>query len=378
MSDSCSGLLLLKGIEEEVYTGNRQGEVVGMSHEIAADLQGFVTEPDCRNAEVALPPIRSYEKLGHTLLCYRRRLREYLSHRGDYTLLPGGSLALGDSSVFILSNPNNPYYQQIKELYGANIVTASTHINIGIEEPEELIRAARVVRAEAALFLALSASSPFLDGEVADFHSIRWHRFPKTPPNVPFFRNHAHYIEWVEAQLASGSMHNIRHLWVSTRPNGIGAPQEIQRLELRICDRIDDLPQLLGIIALMEARVHQVLEDPSLDPLATGLCDDDQLKQWSESNEAACAQNSLDAEVTRWDSGTVVIARDWIHEMLESARGTADRHGFADRLAPVEDILENGNTAQQWLRQHAEGVSIPAVYASAVAITEENEQKESF
>ncbi len=370
--------LLLKGIEEEVYTGKRDGEVVGMSHEIAADLQGFVTEPDCRNAEVALPPIQCYLELGHTLLCYRRQLREYLSNRGDYTLLPGGSLALGDSSVFVLSNPNNPYYQQIKSMYGANVVTASTHINIGITDPEELIRALRVLRAEAALFLALSASSPFLDGQVTDFHSVRWHRFPKTPSDVPFFRDHAHYIEWVEAQLAAGSMHNIRHLWVSARPNGIGAPREIQRLELRICDRVDDLPRLLAIIALMEARVHQVLEDHDLDPLLTCGRDDAQLKQWAEENEDACARSSLDADVTRWNDGLTVTARDWLHEILESTKTAAAKKGFAEWLAPIEDILREGNSAQAWLRQVENGASVEEVYAAAVCETEENESKLSF
>ncbi|MDA0991484.1 MAG: glutamate-cysteine ligase family protein, partial [Verrucomicrobia bacterium] len=133
--------LLQKGIEEEVYTGTRQGDVVGMSHEIAADLQGFVTEPDARNSEYALPPIRCYQELGHSILCARRTLRRYLKKRGDYTLLPGSSLALGDTSVFIRSNPNNPYHDYIEKTYGTKVVTASTHINIGVENPEELIRA---------------------------------------------------------------------------------------------------------------------------------------------------------------------------------------------------------------------------------------------
>jgi predicted glutamate--cysteine ligase len=349
-----------------------------MSHEIAANLQGFVTEPDSRNAECALPPIRTYEELGHTLLCYRRQVREYLACRGDYTLLPGGSLALGDSSVFMLSNPNNPYYQQIKELYGTNVVTASTHINIGVEDAQDLIRASRVIRAEAALFLALSASSPFLDGEVTGHHSTRWHRFPQTPPDVPFFRDHANYITWVESQLAAGSMHNIRHLWLSARPNGIGAPQEIQRMELRICDRIDDLPQLLAIIALLEARVHQVLEDPSIDPLDGDRCEESQLRQWTAENEEACARNSLEARVTRWDTGAVVSAHEWICEILASAKQTASEHGFAERLTPIDDILRDGNTAQQWLRQHAAGASVGEVYAEAVAGTEENEARQSF
>ena len=52
--------LLRKGLEEEVYTGTVDGDVVPLSHRIAADLCGFVTEPDSRNVEYTTAPYRSY------------------------------------------------------------------------------------------------------------------------------------------------------------------------------------------------------------------------------------------------------------------------------------------------------------------------------
>jgi predicted glutamate--cysteine ligase len=373
-----TGKLLLKGIEEEGYTGTREGDAVGMSHEIAADLQGFATEPDCRNAEFATRPVHAYEALGHALHSNRRRLRGYLQQRGDYTLLPGASLTLGNAKVFMRSNPNNPYHTYIEEQYGPNVVTASEHINIGIAGHEKLIRAYRVIRAEAAVFLALSAASPFLDGKVTGYHSYRWHVFPKTPSTVPFFRNHAHYVEWVEAQLASGAMQNIRHLWLSARPNGIRAPQEIQRLELRVCDRVDSLMELMAIIAFAEARVHEVLADATLDPLRNGLRDDATLMQWTAANEEACSMHSLDAEVVRWDSGQKIQVRDWVGEMLSSARHTARELEFESYLGPLDDLLTNGNAAMRWLRLHADGVTIPDIFKAAIAETDKNEKEIVF
>ena len=38
--------LLRKGLEEEVYTGTLDADPIPLSHRIAADLPGFVTEPD--------------------------------------------------------------------------------------------------------------------------------------------------------------------------------------------------------------------------------------------------------------------------------------------------------------------------------------------
>ncbi len=70
------------------------------------------------------------------------------------------------------------------------MVTASHHVNVGIEDPDALFRAYRVLRSEASMFLALTAASPFLGGEITGFHSSRWGLFPKTPRSVPFFAGH--------------------------------------------------------------------------------------------------------------------------------------------------------------------------------------------
>ncbi|MEN9216802.1 MAG: glutamate--cysteine ligase, partial [Gloeomargarita sp. HHBFW_bins_162] len=259
--------MLCKGFEIELYTGTPQGEIVGLADRIVRALPGFVWEPDCRNVEYTTPPRQRYERLLCDLVQPRQRLRQFLKTLGDYTLIPGSTLALGDSRVFYRSDPGNPYHTYIQETYGTRVVTASVHINIGIDEPETLLRACRLVRVEAPLYLALSAASPWLDGQITGWHSTRWHQFPLTPPHVPLFLNHRHFIQWTETQLQAGTMQNVRHLWCSVRPNGNRRPYDLNRLELRICDLVSDPVHLLAIAALLEARLLQLLRDPTLDPL---------------------------------------------------------------------------------------------------------------
>ena len=74
--------LLLKGFEVELYTGRPDGTVVGCSAEAAAALEGFVTEPDCRNLEYTTPPDAGYTEQLELLLEPRRRLRPWLAQRG--------------------------------------------------------------------------------------------------------------------------------------------------------------------------------------------------------------------------------------------------------------------------------------------------------
>lgn len=363
-------MLLSKGFEIEIYTGTPEGDIVGLSDRIVADLHGFVREPDSRNVEYTTPPLCQYEKLLCELVRPRHELRRYLKTLGNYTLIPGSTLALGPTDRFFRSDPGNPYHSYIEHTYGTTVVTASVHINIGIADPELLMRACRLVRVEAPLYLALTASSPFLNGQVTGSHSSRWQVFPKTPALVPLFESHQHHIDWMEAQLAAGAMQNVRHLWSAVRPNGDRRPYNLNRLELRICDLISDPVGLLAVTALLEARLIQLLQTPSLDPLVASQFPADRrnadLVTLSDANESAAARYSLEATLHHWQDGRPIIARDWIGQLYQEVWPIAKANGISCFLSPLQKILREGNEAQRWERQVQSGQSIRQVVTQAI------------
>ena len=368
-----SGALLLKGFEVELFTGRPDGTVVGCSPAAAAALDGFVTEPDHRNLEYITAPHASYQRQLELLLEPRRQLRAWLGQRG-LTILPGSTLSLGDSSRFERSNPDNPYHDYIETTYGTQVVTASVHINLGLTDMEALFAACRLVRCEAALLLALSASSPFLDGVATGAHSQRWLQFPLTPPQVPLFRSHGHYIAWVEEQLASGAMQNVRHLWTSVRPNGDNRPHGLNRLELRICDLITDPALLLAITAYCELRIQQLLADPaSHDPLIASQLTADELASLADANDRAAARSSLQATLSDWRTGAPIQAADWIRRDLASLAPLAEQLNLAGTLAPLDAVLGGGNQAMRWLQREGEGLPIATIVAASAAAMAERE-----
>ena len=368
-----SGALLLKGFEVELFTGRPDGTVVGCSPAAAAALDGFVTEPDHRNLEYITAPHASYQRQLELLLEPRRQLRAWLAERG-LTILPGSTLSLGDSSRFERSNPDNPYHDYIETTYGTQVVTASVHINLGLTDMGALFAACRLVRCEAALLLALSASSPFLDGVATGAHSQRWLQFPLTPPQVPLFRSHSHYIAWVEQQLASGAMQNVRHLWTSVRPNGDNRPHGLNRLELRICDLITDPALLLAITAYCELRIQQLLADPaSHDPLIASQLTADELASLADANDRAAARSSLQANLHDWRTGAPIQAADWIRRDLASLAPLAEQLNLAGTLAPLDAVLGGGNQAMRWLQREGEGLPIAAIVAASAAAMAERE-----
>ena len=358
---------LLKGFEVEMYPGRPDGTVVGCSSEAAAAIDGIVTEPDRRNLEYITPPEASYAAQLQHLLEPRQRLRQWLQQR-QLTLLPGSSLSLGNSQHFERSNPDNPYHQFIEDSYGTRVVTASVHINFGLESSETIMAACRLLRCEAALLLALSASSPFLDGQATGAHSQRWRQFPITPQQVPLFENHQHYIDWMHTQLEQQQMRNVRHFWGSVRPNGPERPQQLNRVELRVCDLVSDPRDLLAITAFAELRLLQLIDrGQSEDPLFSSELSAAELAELADHNDQQAALTSLDAELRHWRDGRSISARQWIQDQLQDLNAWADQQPAMAWLDRLPALLEHGNTAMQWLQRQQSGESISAILSADIA-----------
>jgi predicted glutamate--cysteine ligase len=359
-----SGPLLTKGFEVEMFTGRRDGAVVGCAAEAAQSLEGFVTEPDNRNLEYTTPPDADYQRQLIHLLEPRQRLRSWLARR-DLTLLPGSTLSLGDSAQFVRSNPDNPYHDSIERLYGTKVVTASVHINLGMRAMEPLFAGLRLMRCEGALLLALSASSPFLDGRVTGAQSQRWLQFPLTPPEVPLFTSHAHYIQWMREQLALGSMLNVRHLWTSVRPNGDRRPESLNRLEIRICDLISDPRVLLALTAWAELRLLRMMGEPQrLDPLEVSGLTPAELATLADRNDREAARHGLNATLLHWRSGEGVLARDWVAEELEAMAPLAETLALEEVLQPLKEVLALGSESMRWLDRQRAGEPIDRIVAT--------------
>ena len=366
---------LLKGFEVELFTGRSDGRNVGIAARAKQELQGFVTEPDHRNLEYVTDPLADYDGIAEALLAPRRTLRRWLIEQ-DLTLLPGSTLSLGDTDRFERSDPDNPYHSLIETTYGTAVVTASIHINLGIDNPADLFAALRLVRCEAALLLSLSASSPFLNGRVTGAHSQRWLQFPLTPARVPLFVDHEHFITWTNQQIQAGTMHNVRHLWTSVRPNGPERPHQLNRIELRICDLITDPEVLIAVTTLLELRVQQVLREPEQhDPLRSSALTLQQLEELSMSNDRAAARSSLEATLHNWRDGRERSCRDWLEHLIDSVTPLAQELGLQQQLNPLAAVLKDGNQAMRWLQGIDAGASIESVLRESITAMREEEMR---
>ena len=366
-------IMFLKGFEVELFTGKFTGENVGLASEITQDLSDFVKEPDQRNIEYITVPDQRYPILKHALLLPRQKLRKWLDCR-KLTILPGSTLSLGNTQIFERSDSENSYHSFIEKNYGTNVVTASVHINLGIKNLALLFAALRLIRCEASLLLALSASSPFLEGKTMGVHSQRWVQFPKTPLNVPIFVDHAHYVRWVQEQLSQGNMKNERHLWTSVRPNGPERPYVLNRLELRICDLVSNVDLLLAITALLELRIINLKNKiKKYDPIEVSSKTQEELALLADQNDLIVAKSSLNANLYHWKNGKIINCREWIDELLFDVAPLAKELDMFDLLQPIKNVLSNGNQSMTWLNSFSKGESIQSLIQKGISEMEREE-----
>ncbi len=351
---------LYKGFEVELFTGSLSSHI-GVSDEIEKKFPDFVKEPDNRNVEYITTPEKNYNFLYEKLLVPRKKLRQWLNKK-ELTIIPSSTLCFKHDIQFQRSDIDNAYHQFIQDHYGTSIATSSVHINLGINDLDKLFAAIRLTRSEAALYLSISASSPFLNNRITGNHSQRWIQFPKTPRKVPFFVNHNSYIDWIEDNIANKNMQNIRHFWSSIRPNGPQRPLILDRLELRICDFVYDINLLLGITAMIELRILHLFENiKTLDPLNASFFSIDKLSEICDQNETNAAKNSLDSELIHWQDGKRVICREWIQNLLSDLSSTAENFGMKHLLDPIYKVLEEGNQSMKWINQYEKGLSIEQI-----------------
>ena len=359
--------LLNKGIEIELYAGEKSGKVLPLSSKLSSHFREVSQEPDQRNFEYITTPTTNYTTLLKEILIPRIKIREYLKSTNDYTLIPGSTMALPFSKEFYFSKPEDPYHQYISKEYKTSVVTTSLHLNFGIEDSSDLFKLLCALRLDTTLFLALSASSCFHDGNVTDYHSFRWKTFPKTPAFIPFFTCHDEYIFWINEQLKNKTMQNVRHLWTSIRPNGPDRPYNLNRIEIRICDFISNLNHVLAVVAFIEAIIQNYLLHKQWPKII--LQSQSQLNQTVnliEEQEELSAKNSLNAEIWDWRRDTKSTIREIISNVYKDITNIGKNTDLDTYLKFIPDILEHGNEAMNLLNSYKSTKSIEATIQCSI------------
>jgi glutamate---cysteine ligase / carboxylate-amine ligase len=250
---------------------------------------------------------------------------------------------------------DTPHYRRNDEILRYVVWRNNTfglHVHVGIRGADRAVRVAGALRNYLPDLLALSSSSPFVEGVYTFLHSARTQTFTRMFPRcgVPdAFSGWSEYERYVRFLYDTGSISEHTQIWWSVRPH-LAFPT----VEIRICDGQPDLAEaqaLAGFVYAVVARIARALDEG--EPLP------DHPHRLIEENMWRAIRHGYAGDLIELASGRVRPARTALEELAEWAAPVADELGVA-LTVPAE------NAAQRQIARYEAGETLEAIYAREI------------
>ncbi|MCC7431391.1 glutamate--cysteine ligase [bacterium] len=232
------------------------------------------------------------------------------------------------------------------------------HIHIGVSSGERAIAISNSLTTFLPHFLALSASSPFWDSEDTGLASVRSKVFESLPTaGLPYrLINWGEFQRFMNTLETAKAIRSIREVWWDIRPH-----PAFGTLEIRICDGLPTLREVLSLAALVQSIV--VWLDRQYDRGANLPV----LRHWIISeNKWRAARYSIDSEIIIRDDGRLQNLRDSITELVEELLPISQELDSEKYLLGILDILKIGPSFQRQRKVYEETGSLVKVVDSLI------------
>jgi carboxylate-amine ligase len=228
--------------------------------------------------------------------------------------------------------------------------TFSLHVHVGVQGADRAVRVCDRLRPVLPLLLAISANSPYVDGQDSGLHTARSQTFTKSFPRcgIPdVFGSWDAWADYVDMLVRTRSIVEFTQLWWSVRPH-----HSFGTVEVRICDAQTTAQEADQLAALIVACVRRAAEE-----VDAGETPPDLPGRLIEENMWRAIRYGLDGQLL--DLGAPRIEPYPAAEALERLQ----------RWAGVEVALPELNGAQRQRRMIDAGASPAEVFATAVRET---------
>jgi glutamate---cysteine ligase / carboxylate-amine ligase len=233
--------------------------------------------------------------------------------------------------------------------------TWSMHVHVGVRGADRAIAVCDHLRALLPPLLALSANSPFLDGEDTGLASVRTEIFTRTFPRCGVhepFGDWATYADFIGLLADTGRVVEATQLWWSVRPH-----HAFGTVELRICDaqtRGDEAFALAQMITAMIVQSALDYDDGRLGPPMR--------QREIEENLWQAIRHGLDGTQIDFQRREVIEIRVALERLIEWAAPAADALGL-DLGVP------DANGSIRMRRLLEDGVPLADVFRAAIEET---------
>jgi carboxylate-amine ligase len=256
---------------------------------------------------------------------------------------------------------DTPHYRRNDEILGYVVWRNNSfglHVHVGIRGADRAVAVCNLLRNYLPELLALSASSPFVEGVNTRLHSARTEIFTRTFPRcgVPDpYDGWSGFERYVRFLYDTGSIDEHTQIWWSVRPH-LAYPT----VEIRICDAQPDLAEAQSLAALIYtlaarlARAHDEAEPIELLP-----------NRLIEENLWRAIRHGLEGDFIDLATGDVRPTRAHLERLVDWVSPVADELGTTSLLA-----IPAANAAERQRARHDQGASLQEIFAEQVAAGE--------
>jgi carboxylate-amine ligase len=329
------------GVEEELLLVDGDRRLTPAAEEVieaaGRDLSGWVsTEIFATQIELKTGICGDFGQA----LSELARLRRFVAEQG-FALI-GAGLHPDDPEDPELIHSRR--YELVKEDLASLLTTppCGLHVHVGMPDPETAVRVCNALRHRLPLLQALTANSPFRQGEDTGLASARAAVVGSYPRfEMPrAFRDYEDFLRVADQLIAAAGVDDYTFLWWDLRPH-----PNLGTVEVRGMDAQTEVGDSATIAALIQALAAKEIERPGELP---GLC-----REALEESYFQAGRHGLEARLMVNDE-TAAPAREVAAAVLEEVRPYARRLGGDAALERIERIVAEGNGADAQRRVHAE------------------------
>lgn len=210
------------------------------------------------------------------------------------------------------------------------------HLHIGISDGEKAARVSRLMYRFLPHLLALSANSPYWQGEDTGMQACRpsiMESFP-TGGISPYFESWAELEQYYDIMIAAGAIKSLKDLYWYIRPN-----TEFGTIEFRICDAASSIHGIMALVAFIQNLSELVERDPV-------RWNWDRQHHWlAPENNWIAARDGLSGVICTGLGGEKKQIAEEIYELIEQLAPIARSQNNYEELLYLKTILQQGNGA---------------------------------
>jgi carboxylate-amine ligase len=247
------------------------------------------------------------------------------------------------------------------------MLTCGCHVHVSVDGDEEGVAVLNRIRVWLPVLSALTANSPFWEGEdtgYASFRSQAWHRWPSAGPN-DLFADATEYHRVIDDVLATDTVLDTGMIYFDARLSDKWPTVEVRTADVAL--RVEDAVTLAGIVrglvesAAREARAGAPAPDVRSEVLRAAA--------WR------AGRTGLTGDLVHPLTGRPAPAADVLAALVDHIRPALAEAGDEQRMDDgIAALLRRGTGADLQRRIHRETGDLSAVVRTAVDVTAGGDQ----